>query len=471
MVISRREPPRRAWGHAPMDRTGTGPGQLDRAHLVDLDGSGMLGLARVLVQRGCVVTGSVRRPGPSMDRLRRLGVRVHSGHGRGSPLRSARLLVYGPGVPTEDPERLRAARLGVEQASCPDVLARLIGRGVGIAAVGGRRAGSAAAMVAWTLAQAGLDPTLVLDASTPEVGGTGRLGTGPHVVIDAAGLPEDAVSGVPIVLVLDDGDAGYPRPLALRRRAEAAPPGGYVLGLADEGDDPAPRFGAAPGVDVERFSLGPGHDWWGADVREDRGCHRFRAFHRGRFVVEVRLQAPGRHHVVGALAAVAICERVGVASRVIKGALEEFAGVSRGFESRGSFRGVTLVDDEAPGPRCVGEALGVARQVYGRRRLVAAYRPGPDGLGSWATVAEFAAADLVVVVDEEGPTAGEGARALAEALSEDGSAATRAPGLDGAIRELDRLLEPGDVLVTLGTGDVGTIADAFLRRLSRDRHA
>jgi UDP-N-acetylmuramate--alanine ligase len=158
-------------------------------------------------------------------------------------------------------------------------------------------------------------------------------------------------------------------------------------------------------------------------------------------------------------------------SRAIKEGLEEFGGVSRGFESRGSYRGVTLVDDEALGPFAVGEALAVAREVFGRRRLLAAYRPSKGPSDHSPLVSEFVEADRVWIIDEEGPSSGSIARALVDALIEAGTVARRVSGLEEAILELDRYLEPGDVLVTLGAGDVGTIADAFLRRLSSDRHA
>ena len=456
-----------------MDRTGTGPRpvgkDLLRAHLVGLDGRGMSGLAQMLVQRGFEVTGSSTTPGPAGDRLRRLGVRVHAGHSPRSVARSARLLVYGPEVPREHPDRLSAVRFGVEEASSSDVLAGLLGRGIGVAATGGRRAGLAAAMVGWTLTHAGLDPTVILGATSPQLGGSGRLGLGPHVVVEAGA--ESIVEGLPtaqIAIVHDESDPSN-RSAVLRRWAEAAPPGGYVLGFADEVDAIAPESLAA--AEVERFSLAPGHDWWGADLRHDRGRYRFRAFHRGRFAVEVRLQVPGKHHVLGALAAVAVCGRVDLTCRAIKEALEEFDGISRGFESRGSYRGVTLVDDDAPVPWAVGEALRLAREVFGPRRLCAAYRPPPGSDGSWPLPREFEAADRVWIIDGEGPAAVAMAGLLVEALIDAGIAADRASGVDEAIRGLDRYLEPGDVLVTLGAGDVGTIADAFFRRLSSDPHA
>ncbi len=324
-------------------------------------------------------------------------------------------------------------------------------------------------MVGWTLTHAGLDPTIILGTGLPQLGGSGRLGLGPHVIVEAGDPPIGAdLPGAEIVLIHDDSP-GQDRSTILRRWVEAAPPGGYVLGFADEGEVFVPPPSTL--AEVERFSLAPGHEWWGADLREDRGRYRFRAFHRGRFALEVRLQVPGRHHVLGALAAVAVCGRVDLTSRAIKEGLEEFGGVSRGFESRGSYRGVTLVDDEALGPLAVGEALTVAREVFGRRKLHAAYRPARDSSGSWPMPAEFVEADRVWIIDEEGPSAGSIARSLEQALVESGTVATRAADLEEVIRELDRHLEPGDVLVTLGAGDVGTIADAFLRRLSSDRHA
>jgi UDP-N-acetylmuramate--alanine ligase len=423
---------------------------------------------QVLLQRGYVVSGSIPGPGRELDRLKRLGIRVHSGHSTPPLPHAARLLVYGPSVPREHPARLSATVRGVEQASGAELLDDLIGQKTGIATSGGRAAGVAAAMVGWTLAYSGLDPTVLLATPAAQLGGWGRLGQGPHVVIetgepDAIGWPEAEISLILGGRHPEDGER------ALARRAWEAPRGGYVLGLASSEGPTSDDWPA--GVEVERFSLERGHAWWGADLRHERGLYRFRAFHRGRFALEVGLQIPGRQHVLAALAAVAIGGRVDLTSRAIKEALEEFAGVSRGFESRGSYRGVTLVDDEASGALAVAEVMALAREVFGRRRLCAAYRPDVRGGGPWPGSAEFAAADLVLVVDEDGPSGGSMALALVEALLAAGARAWRASGIDEAIRELDRTLEPGDVLVTLGDGDVGTIADAFLRRLSSNRHA
>ncbi len=427
----------------------------------------MTGLAQMLVQGGVVVTGSAPTSGLATNRLGRLGVRVHAGHSPSSVPKSARLLVYGPGITKIHPDRLAASRSGVDQESCPEAIAGLLRGGVGIAASGGRKAGLIAAMVGWTLTHAGLDPTVVLGSAAPQLGGSGRLGLGPHVVVDnQGGSPGPAWPGVAIAILHDESSEAS-RAEGLRRWAEASPPEGYVLAFADEVD---PSEVALPAV-VERFSLAHGHAWWGADLRHDRGCYRFRAFHRGRFAVEIRLRVPGRQAALGALATVAACCRIDLTTRVIKDALEEFGGISRGFESRGSYRGVTLVDDAADGPTGVAEALKVAREAFGSRRLCVAYGQGV-GL-PWPPAESFAEADRAWIIggrDDVG--SGEsGASGLIRALEAMGARVDRASDLDEAIRELDRNLEPGDVLVTLGAGEVGTIADAFLRRLRRDRHA
>ncbi|WP_435022415.1 glutamate ligase domain-containing protein [Tundrisphaera sp. TA3] len=435
------------------------------ARLVGLEGPGMRGVAQVLARQGEAVSGTIAEEGATASRLRRLGIRVDAGHAHRRLPRSTRILIHDPDLPRTHPARLAATLRGIEQTTPADAIGRCLGQGVGMAVSGDRRAGVAASMIGWTLNHCGYDPTVILDTFTPQLGGWGRSGRGPHVVAEVAAEEVSAE----IMVLIDGWIDPAERSRALRSRVAAASPGDYLLGLALEGDPDCANDHRPSGVEVERFSLARGVEWWGADVREAGQGSRFRAFHRGRFVAEVRLQVPGLSAVVSALATVAACTRAEIPARGIKEALEEFAGVSRGFESRGSYRGVTLLDDEARGPSAVGEALAMARRVHGRRRLCVVYRP--DGAGATGLDAgEFAPADLVWIVDELGRPGGPMAGLLAGALIEAGIRVSRVACLDEAIRELDRDLEPGDVLVTLGAGDVGTIADAFLRRVSRDRH-
>jgi UDP-N-acetylmuramate--alanine ligase len=448
-----------------------GPGQ---AHLVGVCERGMSGLAQTLVQRGYMVTGSERGASQAVDRLRQLGVRVHAGHSPGHVPHTAQLVVYAPEITRDHPERLKALQLGVPQTSYVDMIARLMSRGTGIAVAGSRAASAAAAMVGWTLAQAGFDPTVVLGSAVPQLGGWGRLGQGMHCVVEAVEVLGTLAPESPQMAVLfhldhprfeSDPEA---RESVLRGFAAGVSRHGYVLGSGGS----AQVVRAVEGLEatVEMFSLRRGCAWWGTDLREERGRFRFRAFHRGRFVVEARLQVAGRRNVLSALAAVAVCDRLAVPAAAIKEGLEEFAGLSRGLESRGSWRGVTLVDDEAHDPRSVAEALAVCRQVFGRRRLWSVVRP--EAPAAWAPFATaFAAADQVLVAEGVPLARRPGALALVQALASAGVQARWVAGLDGAVADLDQRLQPGDVLLTLGDGDVGKVADALtIRRIPFDRH-
>ena len=434
----------------------------------------MAGLAHALARGGFAVSASGPGTSDATGRtLRGSGIRVDAGH----LARSAHLLIHGPGVDRTCPERLAAARRGVPEATGGAVLDRLVRGGLGVAVAGSRGASVAAAMVAWTLVRAGLDPTVVLGCSSPQLGGPGRWGLGPHRVVEAVEDRGELSPRSPeVALILEEGTGSTGdssgRAGRLKRFAASVPGSGLVLGW---GADPATvRALAGVGASAELISLGRGCAWWGADLRERDGRFRFRAFHRGRFVVEVRLRVPGRRPVVSALAAVAICGRLGLSAGTIREALEEFAGLARGLESRGSYRGVTLVDDAAPDPSAAAEALALCRRLFGARRLWAVIRP--ETPRAWVDrAADLAEADLVIVA-EPGPRAGgggQGAWPLVHALGEAGVRARWAADLDGAIADLDRDLEPGDVLLTLGGPDVGTIADALrlrsTRRLAGDR--
>lgn len=400
-----------------------------------------------------------------------MGVRIHTASTPSPHARTARFLIYRPGTDRRHPERLSAARRGIVQWSPLDWLKRAAAGRTAVVVAGQRDASVASAMIAWTLTRNGLDPTVLLTNPAAQLGGWARLGGGPHFVVEALDAP-DALGalGPQVAVLLDLGPATAwrapeGRAEALRSLVGSVPNGGLVVGLDRNEWVLKARQGLGSGSDW--VSLDRPDGWWTADLREERGTCRFRAFHRDRFAIELKLRTPGRRNVLSALAAIAVCERLAVPFRQIGEALEEFTGLSRDFESRGSYRGVTLVDDEGWEPSSVGETLAVARQVFGRRRIWAVHGTDDGSVGfseAERYVPAFGAADQVLIADRRGESS-----PLLRALLTGGVQARSVTRLEDAIFELDRCLEPGDVLVTLGNGDVGTIADAFIRRLPRNR--
>ena len=460
------------------------------AHLSGITERGMLGLAQLFVQRGFLVTGFGPADGPDVERLRRMGVRieVHAGQSYRRCPRSTRWFVHGAEIGPTHPERLSAKRRGLTVQTTNQCLAALLGEGVGLALAGGRAAGVASAMIGWVLTCSGRDPTVVLGRSAPQLGGWSRSGRGPHVVVEAVGGQKSS----------EGWDAMAPGPDRPPR------PGGGVGMRAGGRDIPGPgpvgpRRWARTGDGRERLGRG-GAAAAGGGGRVARAGAWGRLVGRrpargpGPFPVpgvptgavtssRSGSRSPGRRNVLSALAAIAACDRLDVSALEIKQALEEFTGVSRDFESRGSYRGVTLIDDEGEDPATVGQALRLGRQIFGTRRIWAVVAApgtvsGSEEIDRW--IAALAPADEVVLpgradllpattpagTDDAGDA---GLSELAEALRRAGIRARRVDCLDDAIKELDRHLEPGDVLVTLGAGDVGTISDAFIRRLPRDR--
>lgn len=442
------------------DRTaGTG-----HALACGIEAPGVAAVAESLAAGGMRVTASADRPASGFRVHDRVRLRIDQGAPAWRPL--TRLLVHGVGVEITHPLRLGALRRGVPQQTPSDWLSEGLEGHVGIVFAGGLDASVAAAMTAEILTHAGWEPSVLLETPSVGLGGRAQVGAGATFVAQWPAHSSSLQAPFPGMAVVLGGDQGIQCngeewAKFVAKVAATAVDGQSILAYGHpsyEKDEGSPTR-------VEWVSLRRGSDWWATDLREESGRFRFRIFHRGRYVIEVKLSQPGLRHVPNALVATAACHTLGVSDPAIREGLEDFAGLARVFETRGSYRGVTLVDDHAPDPGAVFDALTLARQVWGRRRLWAVL----DG-SAWVEecrhrpiLGAMALADRVLV------TGGESYDVLAVEAERIGLKLELADCCEGAVAALDRLLEPGDVLLTLGPGDVGTIADAFIRRLQRDR--
>ena len=316
----------------------------------------------------------------------------------------------------------------------------------------GKHDATSAAMIGLILDRAGDDPCVLLNAPARQLGGWSRHGAGPFFVT-TWDHPLEALAevGPELLVVLDpDGEMG---PGMLERVRIAAPEG---VVIAD--DSRRATTGEALSNGIEWLSLEEGGDWSAPGPCADSRRFPFRVFHRGRYVIETQPADLRRGRALSMLAAVAVCARLGVSGSVIREGVEAFSGVDRDFQRRGSFRGVSLIDDHAETASAIAETLAHTRTLFGTRRLwvvmaescLTRSKADPDRLA-----AVLAKVDRVSVVIGGSTGASWGNFWTGR--------------LDETIADLDRRLEPGDVLLTLGPGEVGTIADAFIRRLPRDR--
>ena len=467
-----------------MDAQPPSGSQPPSAHLIGICGSGMQALAELLTGLGYRVTGSDLQPvNSNLESLQSRGLRVHHGHHREFLPSEVDVVVYSPAVAADNPERALARELRIPQFSYSQMLGRLMQGQIGVSIAGTHGKSTTTAMTASILHQAGRQPSAVLGAEVLARRASGWSGSGDLFVVESCEYKQSFLDLTPthaaILGIEPDHFDCYPQIEqavdAFRQFADKVPSDGT---LVLRGDCPntmqACRNAAAH---LETFSLVPGMDWWAADIRRSWMGTRFRVFRRGDFFAEMLLQIPGRHNVLNALAATALCASLGLSAAEIREGLAEFRGIARRFEEIGSWRGVTLVDDYAHHPTAVSATLQAAREEYPGRRIWCAFQP--HQVSRTRTLihefaASFSAADRVLITPiyaaREG-TAGEAtdaARELADRIAEKHPHARFCCSLDQTIVTLKDEAQPNDVLITMGAGDIYQVHHAFTRRLQRN---
>ncbi|HTI52533.1 MAG TPA: UDP-N-acetylmuramate--L-alanine ligase [Planctomycetaceae bacterium] len=453
------------------------------AHLIGVCGSGMKALAEVLAGQGWIVTGSdLRASDATIAAFSRRGLRIHSGHQSGFVPGNADVIVYSPAIHRENPERQLAERLGIPQLSYSQMLGRLMQNKIGVCIAGTHGKSTTTAMTGCVLTAAELAPTVVVGAELCGWRANGWSGEGRHFVVESCEYQRSFLDLTPhsaVILGIEpdhfDCYAHFDETIAaFAAFAQRVPAeGALLIPAGSEGARAACIAAVAP---VETFGLVPEADWWAGDIRPVAAGTRYRAYYQGEYVTEIALRIPGRHNVLNSLAAVALAYRAGAPADVIREALAEFPGIKRRFETVGSWRGATLIDDYAHHPTAVAVTLAAARERFPRRKLWCVFQPHQVSrttalLGDFA--ATLARADEVLVVpvfaarenvEQEPETV---SRELASRAVDAGGRARFVAGLDHAVATLDDELQPGDVLITMGAGDIGQVHHAFTRRLQR----
>jgi UDP-N-acetylmuramate--alanine ligase len=448
-------------------------------HLVGVGGAGMSGLARLLLAVGHRVTGSDRSESATLAALRELGAEVWAPH---DPARLGRpdLVAASTAIRATNPELVAARILDIPVLGRAQLLALLMAGRTGIAVAGTHGKTTTTGMVVAILQAAGLDPSFAVGGDFKDTGVNAAAGTGPHFVAEADESDGSFLELSPTVAVVTNVEAdhldhwgdleavrGAFRSFVARLPAEgtavlcADDPG--ALGLAEAASCPVVTYGFAAAAEVR-----------GGDLVLDAWNSRFAVTAGGRPLGQIGLAVPGRHNVQNALGAIAAARAAGAPFEAAVAALAGFAGAARRFHLRGEVAGVTMVDDYAHNPPKVAAALAAAR-LGPWKRVVAVFQPHLYSR-TRLFAAEFgqalAAADLVVVTDvyaaREDPEPGVDGALVADA-------ARRArPDLD-CVYEPDRaalagrvaaLVHPGDLVLTLGAGDVTTLADELSPLLS-----
>jgi UDP-N-acetylmuramate--alanine ligase len=448
-------------------------------HFVGIGGAGMSGIAEVLVNLGYRVTGSDLKRNEPIERLERLGAKVFVGH-QPAHVEGAHVVVYSSAVARDNVEVQVARQRGIPVIPRAEMLAELMRLKYGIAIAGTHGKTTTTSMVAAVLAAGGVDPTVVVGGRIHGLGAHARLGQGEFLVAEADESDGSFLKLSPTIAVVTTVDAEH-----LDHYADLDAIREAFLAFVNK----VPFYGAAvlcldepniqqmiPRIEkrVITYGLESGADLTARRLAFSGLTSQFEVVQRGRALGPAGLRVPGRHNVLNALAAVAVGLDLEVPFGRVQQALAGFAGVQRRFQIRGEAQGVLVVDDYGHHPAEIRATLAAAKAGFDRRVLTV-FQPHRYSRTLHLRkefLTAFYQSDVLIVMDiypaGEAEIPGVHARDLAEGIAAHGHREVHY--LDGDRRGIvDYLCEntrSGDLVLTLGAGDVGLLGAELLSRLA-----
>jgi UDP-N-acetylmuramate--alanine ligase len=455
--------------------------ELGRVHFVGIGGAGMSGIARVLLARGATVSGSDAKESRTTAALRALGAAVHLGHDAEN-VRDADTVVVSTAIRPENPELVAARELGLRVLPRAEALAALMAGRRGVAVAGTHGKTTTTSMLTVAVQHCGVDPSFAIGGDLNEAGSNAHHGSGDLFVVEADESDGSFLAYHPHAAIVTNVEPDhldhYGDAAAVDRAFEdfvrTVDRQGFLVACAD---DPGARrlveLARRDGVDVRTY--GTSHE---ADLRLDAltvsgATSRYEPVLRGRRLPPVTLGVPGRHLALNSGAALLAGIGLGLPEAQLAEGLSGFTGVRRRMELKGTVAGIRVYDDYAHHPTELTAQLAAAREVAGAGRLVVAFQPHRYSR-TLAFAAEFgealAAADEVVVMEVyaagEDPIPGASGATVAAAVPLPAERVVFEPSWTAVPQLLAERASPGDLVLTLGAGDVTGIGPEVLRVLS-----
>jgi UDP-N-acetylmuramate--alanine ligase len=441
-------------------------------HFMGIAGAGMSALALIARRRGVTITGCDPDPAGAAD-LVALGAQVWQGHDP-AHLAGVRAVVVTAAVPPDHPELARARAMGLPVVPRKQALAELVavGRTVGIAGTHGKS--TTTVMTTEALAAAGLAPTGLAGGRVSSWGGNARPGADRLFVVESDEYDQAFLALHPSIAVINNIEADHLEcygSLAALEEAFAIFAGRAERVLAGSDDPGAQRLAARLGARVWRFGLRDADIHITNISQSPAGSQADVRFPDGRRVT-LRLRVPGIHNLRNATAALGVVAALAAPIEPALEALAAYNGLGRRFERLGEINGVEVVDDYAHHPTELVATLAAARQAFPGRRLVAVFQPHLYSRTSehgQAMGVALSVADLVIVADvygaREQPMPGITGALVAEAAMQAGAVTIYEPDRSRLTERVQEAIRPGDLVLTLGAGDVTRVGRELVQCL------
>lgn len=455
-------------------------GRTRHIHMVGIGGIGMSGMAEILLQKNYIVSGSDAKMGETVERLKELGAEVAIGHDAAN-IEGADVVVYTSAVKAnENIETKAALENGIPVIKRAEMLAELMRMKYGVGVAGTHGKTTTTTMAGHVIQDGSFDPTIIVGGKVHSFSKTNAVvGKGDIIVVEADEFDRTFLRLRPSLAVITNIEAEH---LDIYQNLEEVKDafiafankvpfyGAVVLCL----DDPNVRS-IIPSIERRTISYGltPQAKIRAADIESDHFNSIFTVLNEKEELGRITLQAPGEHNVRNALAAIAVGLELDIGFEQIKSGLERFEGVFRRFQLKAEHAGITVIDDYAHHPTEVQATLDAARKGWKDRRLVAVFQPHLYSR-TQELYKEFGLsffdAEVCVITDvypaREKPIEGIDGRLIADSAKEYGHRQVHyVENKEELPARLKEIIEPGDVVITMGAGDIYKYGEAFVKEL------
>jgi UDP-N-acetylmuramate--alanine ligase len=448
------------------------------AHFIGIGGSGMNGIAMILIGLGYKVSGSDLKPSAVTERLEALGATFYTGHSKNN-LGSADLVVASTAIPPDNEELAEAKKRGLPVVHRSEMLAWLMKRQKGIAIAGAHGKTTTTSMLALVLEKNNLDPTIVIGGELTDIGGNAKLGLGEYMIAEADESDGSFLKLDPLVEIItniDDDHLDHYKSVenilaAFSKFLAKVPNNGLAVVCLDD-----PRLRAmldGYSRPFETYALDdPGADYTMKNMQLDDHNTAGDVYCHGSKLGALRLKVPGRHNLSNALAVVAAGRFIGLSFDQIVGVLGNFLGAGRRFQLTGEVNGIKVIDDYAHHPTEIKATLKAAAQLR-TGRVISVFQPHrytrTSILGQRFGDA-FKDADLIIISElysaGEHPIAGISAETIISAIEkQDGRKVIYLATKKEIVNFLARTARPGDMIITMGAGDIWAAGVELVARL------
>lgn len=453
-----------------------------RIHLIGIGGCGMASLGGVLIRCGAIVSGSDLREFGSQDMLEEMGATIRIGQAPVNIAKNCDLVVYSAAIRPDNPELVEAKKRVIPCVKYSEMLGQVMRLREGYAIAGTHGKSTTTALLAYILRRAGLDPTFVVGAGVRQLGGGSGVGDGPDMIVEACEFDRSFLNLAPkyaAILNIEedhldcfDGLAAINE--AFRSFASLVPADGVVIANGEDRNVAAAL--ESVGSPIETFGFGEGMTWRATDVVHEEGRYRFRLLKNGEPFIDVKLDGLyGRHQVLNATVAAAMADRANVDPQAIADGLQTFEGAERRLTRKGEVGGVLILDDYGHHPTEIQVTLRAIRERFPDRRLWVVFQPHQhsrtrfllnDFARSFGLADRLLIPDIYFVRDSEKMRDAICAEDLVKRVHANGGDALYLPKLEDITRYIVENVQPSDVVLTMGAGDVWKISDELVRRLA-----